>query len=63
MSFAHPTLQPVPRVNPNELNNSENMDAGLAKQLQNYEKFSDFTNKRVRNYEILQITHGLDYTS
>ena len=37
--------------------------AGLAKQQQNYEKFSDFTNKRVRNYRIMQTTHGLDYTS
>ncbi len=39
------------------------MDAGPAKQKQNYEKFSDFTNKRVRNYEIMQITHRLDDTS
>lgn len=59
MSFAHPTLQPVPRAIPIELNNSEKMDARLAKSMQVYEKFSDLTNKCVRNYEILQITHGL----
>ena len=59
MSFAHPTLQPVPR----NKKSPENPAAGLAKQKQNYEKFSDFTNKRVRNYRIMQITHGLDYTS
>ena len=62
MSFAHPTLQPSPKANPIGLI-PKRMDAELAKQQQNYEKFSDFTNKRVRNYRIMQITHGLDYTS
>lgn len=48
---AHPILQSYSRANSTILNNSENMDAKPAKQLQKYENFCKIPNIRVRNQE------------
>ena len=42
---------PNPATSSQKCKSPENPAAGLAKQKQNYEKFSDFPNKRIRNYK------------
>ena len=42
---------PNPATSSQKCKSPENPAAGLTKQKQNYEKFSDFPNKRIRNYK------------